>query len=37
MKFVYILTALVALGFAAWVAYLVINGVRKKLGRKKER
>jgi len=37
VKFVYILTALVALGIGTWVTILAINGIRNKLGRKKDR
>lgn len=39
MRGVYVLTALVALGFATWIGILVINGVRswmKKRANKKE-
>lgn len=36
MKFVYILTALVGLGFGTWIGILAVNGLRKRFGRKKD-
>lgn len=41
MKAVYVLTALVGLGLATWVAIILINGVRSRIAtvnrRRKER
>lgn len=35
MKGVYILTALVGLGFAAWIGFLVVNGTRMFIERRR--